>query len=60
MLWPQAMAGVVGYARHPTTPRWLLPAPPLLIQGGESWRTGRNDVIQGDISNAALLCEVVQ
>jgi hypothetical protein len=25
MLWPQAMAGVVGYARHPTTPCWLKP-----------------------------------
>jgi hypothetical protein len=35
MLWPEAMAGVVGYARHPTTPRWPLPALPLLIQGGE-------------------------
>jgi hypothetical protein len=41
MLWPQAMAGVVGYARHPTTPCWPLPREgfpslhPLLIQGGD-------------------------
>jgi hypothetical protein len=35
MPWPQAMAGVVGCARHPTTPRWPLPALPLLIQGGD-------------------------
>jgi two-component system, OmpR family, response regulator CpxR len=35
MLRPQAVAGVVGCARHPTTPRWPLPAPPLLIQGGD-------------------------
>jgi hypothetical protein len=25
MLWPQAIAGVVGCARHPTTSRWPLP-----------------------------------
>ena len=24
MLWPQAIAGVVDYARHPTTRRWPL------------------------------------
>jgi hypothetical protein len=41
MLWPQAMAGVVDYAWHPTTPRWALPGEgfsslhPLLIQGGD-------------------------
>src|SRR5436309_13285140 len=34
-LWPKAMAGVVRPARVPTTPRWLPPALPLLIQGGE-------------------------
>ena len=38
MLRPQAVAGVVRPARVPTTPRWLLPAPPLLIQGRESCR----------------------
>jgi len=36
--WPQAVAGVVRPARVPTTPRWLVPAPPLLIQGGEFCR----------------------
>jgi hypothetical protein len=35
MLWPKAMAGVVRLARVPTTPRWLPPALPLLIEGGE-------------------------
>ena len=30
-----AMAGVVRPARVPTTPRWLPPVLPLLIQGGE-------------------------
>ncbi len=35
MLWPKVMAGVVRLARIPTTPRWLPPALPLLIQGGE-------------------------
>src|SRR5881628_172473 len=35
MPWPQAVAGVVRPARVPTTPCWLAPAPPLLIQGGE-------------------------
>src|SRR5262249_13568047 len=35
MLWPKAMGGVVRPARVPTTPRWLPPALPLLIQGGE-------------------------
>jgi hypothetical protein len=40
MLWPHAMAGVVGYyARHPTTPRWPLPTPPLLIQEGDLFST---------------------
>jgi len=34
-LWPKAMAGVVRPARVPTTPRWLPPALPLLIQRGE-------------------------
>src|SRR5881396_1154073 len=34
-LWPKAMAGVVRPARVPTTPRWLPPVLPLLIQGGE-------------------------
>ena len=32
--WPQAMAGVVGHAGHPTTPRWLLPARPSLPKEG--------------------------
>jgi len=31
----RAMAGVVRPSCDPTTPRWLPPAPPLLIQGGE-------------------------
>src|SRR5215831_15054766 len=34
-LWPKAMAGVVRPVRVPTTLRWLAPALPLLIQGGE-------------------------
>jgi hypothetical protein len=34
-LWLKAMAGVVRPARVPTTPRWLPPVLPLLIQGGE-------------------------
>ncbi len=38
MLWPKAMAGVVRPARVPTTPRWLPPALPLLIKGGERFR----------------------
>jgi hypothetical protein len=34
-LWPKAMAGVVRPARIPTTPRWPVPALPLLTQGGQ-------------------------
>ena len=36
---PQALAGVVRPARVPTTPRWLVPAPPLLVEGGEFRRS---------------------
>ena len=35
MLWPKAMAGVVRPRGVSTTPRWLPPALPLLIKGGE-------------------------
>jgi len=38
MPWRHAVAGVVRVTLVPTTPRWLVPAPPLLIQGGESSR----------------------
>ncbi len=31
----QAVAGVVRSARVPTTPPWLVPVLPLIIQGGE-------------------------
>jgi len=30
---PQALAGVVRPPRVPITPRWLVPAPPVLVQG---------------------------
>jgi hypothetical protein len=36
--WPQAVAGVVRPARVPTTPRWRVPALPLLVQGREFCR----------------------
>jgi hypothetical protein len=35
MLWPKAMAGVVRPREASTTPRWVPPALPLLIEGGE-------------------------
>ena len=35
----QALAGVVHPARVPTTSRWLVPAPSLLVEGGEFRRS---------------------
>ena len=39
-----------GPSRESTTPRWLPPAPPLLIQGGESSLDGLTRFTLGDFS----------